>query len=389
MKLARLYAYWKFFLAIAGAVIVVVSIVYAQYLATKIRRFEIQKIEWFKTALEDYQQEGGQPSFILHDAIITADMEVPMILVNERGIVEDARNYGIEKEKDAQFLQNKVRDLEQKGGAVLTLNDGKKIYYEESPLVVQLRYLPALQILLIGILILLGYVGLNVNRKTQENRIWIGMAKETAHQLGTPLSAILAWVEYLRQHADGNKAVLFAADEIHRDAAKLDLIADRFSKIGAMPELTKTNLHQCLDQIHSYMSARSPKRVTFEFPNPESPPVYADINVHLFEWVLENILRNALDAMEGEGTIRAIIYQDDKFANIEITDTGKGIPSGKHKAVFRPGYTTKKRGWGLGLTLAKRIIESYHNGKIFVKQSVQGKGTTFAIKLPRNNDKLI
>ncbi|MCO6486142.1 MAG: HAMP domain-containing histidine kinase [Saprospiraceae bacterium] len=382
MEIYRLKSFWKLGLAVAGILIILFSIGYAQYLAQRIRHFEHQKITWFKTAIEDYQTEEGG-SFILHDAIITADLQVPLILVNERGAIESARHYGTEKEADMAFLEQRLADIRQSGYPPLELRDGKKIYYEDSFLVAQLRYLPLVQVFLIGSLIFLGYLGFHASRKAEENRIWIGMARETAHQLGTPLSAILAWIEYLRQHAGENDHVRFATTEIARDAEKLDLIADRFSKIGATPELEDTNVLACLDQMRRYMEARSPKKVIYHFPEPDAPPLTARLNVHLFEWVLENLLRNALDAMEGEGEIRAVVFADARWVHIEISDTGKGIPSRRFRRVFKPGFTTKPRGWGLGLSLAKRIVESYHKGRIFVKSSVPGKGTTFAILLPR------
>lgn len=385
MEFNRLKTFWKVGLALAGLAIVLLSIYYSNDLANQIRAFEHQKITWYKTAVEDYQlsDEGG--SFLLHDAIITADLGVPLILVNERGIIEAARNYGASKDTNTTFLTEQLALIQRNGYPPLEMTDGKLIYYEDSHLVAQLRFLPIIQIGLIGILIFLGYLGFNASRKSEENRIWVGMARETAHQLGTPLSAILAWIEYLRTHGKENPQVMYAADEIGRDTEKLDLIADRFSKIGAKPELIRTNLHDCLEQTRIYMEARSPKRVQFFFPNPDSPPVFVLINVHLFEWVLENLLRNALDAMEGAGEIRAVLFSDARWVHIEISDSGKGITSGRFKRVFRPGYTTKTRGWGLGLSLAKRIVETYHKGRIYVKQSVPGKGTTFAILLPKAN----
>jgi signal transduction histidine kinase len=383
MEFNRLKTFWKIGLILAGLVIVLFSIYYSNHLANQIRSFEHQKITWYKTAVEDYQISDPGGSFLLHDAIITADLGVPLILVNERGIVEAARNYGASSDTNMAFLNEQLALIQRSGYPPLEMADGKLIYYEDSHLVAQLRFLPLIQIFLIGVLVFLGYLGFNASRKSEENRIWVGMARETAHQLGTPLSAILAWIEYLRTHANDNPQVLYAANEIGRDAEKLDLIADRFSKIGAKPELIRTNLHDCLEQTKVYMEARSPKRVQFFFPNPDSPPVFVRINAHLFEWVLENLLRNALDAMEGVGEIRAVLFSDARWVHIEISDSGKGIPSSRFKRVFRPGYTTKTRGWGLGLSLAKRIVETYHKGRIFVKQSTQGKGTTFAILLPK------
>lgn len=385
MEIYRLKNLWKIGLAVAGVIIVVLSTGYSGYLADEIRRFEHQKIVWYKTAVEDYQTADPNGSFVLHDAVITADLHVPLILVNERDVIESARNYGVERDTDLVFLAGRLEWIQRNGYPPLELSDGKRIFYEDSDIVVQLRYLPLVQAALIGLLVFLGYLGFNASRRAEENRIWVGMARETAHQLGTPLSAILAWIEYLRAQAPDHPKVLYAADEIARDAEKLDLIADRFSKIGARPELTRTNVVECLDRAKRYMEARSPRRVRFLFPPEDSPPIHVQLNAHLFEWVLENLMRNALDAMEGEGEIKAILFTDNRWVHLEISDTGKGIPSSRFRRVFKPGYTTKTRGWGLGLSLAKRIVESYHSGRIFVKQSAPGKGTTFAILLPRKD----
>ncbi|MCF8238282.1 MAG: HAMP domain-containing histidine kinase [Saprospiraceae bacterium] len=382
MDIYRLKSIWKWGLALAGMLVVTLSLLVIRQVVDRIKTFEHQKVVFFKTAVEDLPSNPDNASFVLHDAILTADLQVPLILVNERGIIEDARNFGAKRDTSRQFLENRLLRIQEGGYPPLDLADGKKIYYEDSTLVANLRYLPVIQIALVLMLIFLGYLGFSVSRRAEENRIWVGMARETAHQLGTPLTAIVAWVEYLRNHASGNSQVTFAASEIERDAEKLELIADRFSKIGSKAELEPHNLLTCLDRTRSYMQARAPKRIQFNFPDPTAPPVIVMINTHLFEWVIENLLRNALDAMEGEGVIRAEVRQDSRWVMIDISDTGKGIPSSRFKRVFKPGYTTKTRGWGLGLSLAKRIVESYHKGRIFVRSSTPGKGTTFGIMLP-------
>jgi signal transduction histidine kinase len=385
MEFHHLRAFWRLGLALAGILLVIIAIGYTQRMAEQVRFFEKQKIDWFKTAVEDYASRE-EDAYMLHGEIITADMEVPLILVNARGVIESARNYGPQRDTQRHFLERRLQRIQSGGYPPLELESGQMIYYEDSYLVARLRYMPVVLFLLIGLLIFLGYLGLQTSRRAEENRIWVGLARETAHQLGTPLSAILAWIEYLRSHAADHPQVMFAADEIGRDTQKLSLIADRFSKIGATPELSPCNIYDCLEQARAYMASRLPKRVALHFPNPHSPPVLAYLNAHLFEWVIENLLRNALDAMEGQGDIYATVHQDGRWVHIEVRDTGKGIPSRMHKQIFRPGFTTKKRGWGLGLSLAKRIIESYHKGRISVKHSSPGKGTTFAILLPRASE---
>jgi len=247
-----------------------------------------------------------------------------------------------------------------------------------------LTYFPFIQLALIAAFVAFGYFSFSSARQSEQNQVWVGMAKETAHQLGTPITAIVAWIEHLRMIHEGNEETAEVLDELNNDVSRLNLIADRFSKIGAIPELEKTNIYEELENMRKYMQRRAPRKMIFEFPGLEKEPLYAQLNAPLFNWVTENLLRNALDAMGGEGKISAKVTEGKGFINIDISDTGKGIPSNKLKTVFKPGYSTKKRGWGLGLSLAKRIIESYHSGRIFVKKSQLEEGTTFTIKLPKS-----
>ena len=244
------------------------------------------------------------------------------------------------------------------------------------------QYFPIAQFALIGFFVGLGYYLFNAARRGEQNRVWAGMAKETAHQLGTPISAIIAWIEFLKESNTDRPEELEVIGELRNDVTRLELIADRFSKIGSEPELEKARLFDLTEEIKDYMKRRSPRKVIFDFPE-EDKGQYAMVNKHLFSWVLENLIRNSLDAMDGSGTISAQIKEDQRYITIDISDTGKGIPASKHKEVFTPGYSTKQRGWGLGLSLAKRIIEQYHKGKIFVKSSKANEGTTFSIQLPR------
>ena len=210
------------------------------------------------------------------------------------------------------------------------------------------------------------------------------MAKETAHQLGTPITAILGWIEHLKMIHEKDEETQEVLVELNNDIDRLNLVADRFSKIGAIPELKETNIYQEVENMRVYMERRAPRKVEFDFPGIEHSALNVNINPPLFNWVVENLLRNALDALDGKGKISAQIYEEKEFVCIDVSDTGKGIPNSKFKTVFQPGFSTKKRGWGLGLSLAKRIIESYHSGKIFVKNSILNEGTTFTIKLPKS-----
>ena len=259
----------------------------------------------------------------------------------------------------------------------------QQIFIRQSRLATLVTYFPLVMLLMLASFMGFGYVILSSSRKQEQNQVWVGMAKETAHQLGTPISAIVAWIEHLKSDENGGLDKQEILDELTNDVGRLELIADRFSKIGSSPNLEKTDIYDQLAESKDYMQKRASRRVKFDFPDQNGSPLYVNINAHLFNWVVENLLRNSLDAMGGEGLIKAEVNEDDQFVTIDISDTGKGIPSSNQKMVFQPGFTTKKRGWGLGLSLAKRIIENYHEGKIFVKKSEPNVGTTFTIKLPR------
>jgi len=350
------------------------------------RQFLYYKDSKVFTELQEVM-EGIIRSFISETVMSTAAVPVIYTDSSRTHIIEHS-NIEPEIVADSAAMQERLRRMSEATPPILVDLPGKGrnyIHYEESLVITQLRYFPYVQLAILGLFLLVAYALFSIFRNAEQNQVWVGMAKETAHQLGTPLSAILAWIEYLRAQAPDHPKVLYAADEIARDAEKLDLIADRFSKIGAKPELTRTNVVECLERARRYMEARSPRRVRFLFPPEDAPAIPVMLNAHLFEWVLENLMRNALDAMEGEGEIKAILFTDSRWVHLEISDTGKGIPSSRFRRVFKPGYTTKTRGWGLGLSLAKRIVESYHSGRIFVKQSAPGKGTTFAILLPRKD----
>ncbi len=249
------------------------------------------------------------------------------------------------------------------------------IFYQESTLLTQLKFYPYIEFTIIGIFLIVAYSFFNSNRKSEQNQVWVGMSKETAHQLGTPISSLLAWVELLEDDLEDNMAIR----EMQKDIERLQTIADRFSKIGSTPVLESYDLGEVLDNSLVYLKKRISKKVTFSTNYQVEGKV--QLNVSLFEWVIENITKNAVDAMEGKGHIDYTITQHNNQVYLDITDTGKGIPKRKQKTIFEPGFTTKQRGWGLGLTLVKRIIDIYHNGDIFVKKSEQNKGTTFRIVL--------
>ncbi len=253
------------------------------------------------------------------------------------------------------------------------------VFYEESSVLKQLRYFPFIELGIILIFIIIAYLLFSVSRKSEQNRVWVGMSKETAHQLGTPISSLMAWTELLKE-MDVDPSV---STEIGKDVHRLETIAQRFSKIGSAPVLEPTNIIPIIEEFTSYMQSRIPSLVSIKFNKPEVDSICLPINRYLFEWVIENLIKNAVDAMDGQGAINIDIVEESKNYCIDIADTGKGVPSKLQKQIFKPGYTSKSRGWGLGLTLAKRIINEYHKGKLFVKSSVVGHGTVMRIQLKK------
>ena len=380
---------WNVLLAVLGAVILLGSVASAWYVVDNLAREERNKVEiWLEaqTAMMDLvngaDDAGDDCDLTLHAQILASNTTIPVVLVSPYGDIIDARNFGERRDRDSAYLVGVVAEIEAAGTAPLVTGD-TRVYYLESRLLRSLRYFPPIQLALIASFLALGYFALSSTRRAEQNRVWVGMAKETAHQLGTPISAIMAWVEYLRaEHGDSEELADVAA-ELGQDVDRLKLVADRFNKIGSTPELAPQPVGLVLESVYAYMHRRAPRKVDFDLAVPaEAATLSIAINRHLFDWVLENLIRNALDAMDGKGVLRLSAKQDGRTVEITVRDSGKGIPSSKHKAVFRPGYTTKSRGWGLGLSLAKRIVEEYHGGKIFVKESAVGRGATFAVRLP-------
>ncbi len=393
---------WKWYLAVTGLMIVFISAVYTNYLVGKLRQEESERVELFKNSLQLMMDcsndEFNKLPQNVKDFLATINSNntsIPLILTDSYYRIMDVKNFNefpndsLKTAEDTAYITKRLNYIIGSGAKPFLIKDlvssiYQRIYYDDSKILTLLKYYPLFQFFLISLFIGFGYLGFSASRKSEQNRVWVGMAKETAHQLGTPIAAILGWIEFLKANHEDNEETLSIVDELNNDVNRLSLVADRFSKIGSDPELVKKNLYEELDECRDYMQKRSPRRVAFNFPEAKhNVPIFVDINAHLFDWVIENILRNALDAMEsGEGAISATVYTEKNWVCMDISDTGKGIQTDKWATVFRPGYTTKKRGWGLGLSLAKRIIENYHKGKIFVKDSTIGKGTTFTIKLP-------
>ncbi len=382
---------WKIYLAIAGISILLISLFYTNYLAQRLREGERNKaLLLFDAYTTIFSQEtlatpDLEADLTLPTNIILSNTDIPIMLVTNENEVLYGRNFGPGLDTNMTLLQERLIKLKQKGPEPIAISgENQFLYYQNSRVLELLTYFPYLQLLLLVAFISVGYISINNARRAEQNRVWVGMAKETAHQLGTPISAIIGWIEHLRESHYQNPAELEVLEEMQNDVARLDLIADRFSKIGSAPALTKVDVYAQMREITNYIRRRAPRKIIFEEPSESTSPLFVSINPPLFNWVVENIMRNALDALEeGTGKIKWEVHDHPHDVEIDIADTGKGIPPSKLKAVFEPGYTTKTRGWGLGLSLAKRIIENYHKGRIYVKHSRLGEGTTFAIHLPK------
>lgn len=315
--------------------------------------------------------------------VVINSASVPVIITDSTGKVPFAHgNIPEAKMRDSAWVKSALERMASQNTPIrIDLADTgvHYIFYQDSFLLTQLRYYPFAQLLVIFVFLLIAYLQFSYARKAEQNQVWVGMAKETAHQLGTPLSSMVAWIELLKLKGLDEDTV----KEIEKDVQRLEMVTERFSKIGSAARLEKTNVVEVIHETVEYLRSRVSAKVSFEIrPGRETPRV-VPLNRHLFEWVIENLCKNAVDAMEGNGQILVEITDDTDHIHIDLSDTGRGIPKSRFKTIFRPGFTSKTRGWGLGLTLTKRIIENYHSGKIFVKSSVVNKGTTFRIILKK------
>ncbi|ELR70964.1 sensor histidine kinase [Fulvivirga imtechensis AK7] len=383
----------KWVVLVVSVLISAGSIFYTDVLVDQLKERERQQIELFAKALQYTIQEDLDRNILFVSDILVQNHSIPTILVSEEGQIINWRNVEVDSSLST-YEQNKVLqkelnrmaetyepieviDRDKITGEVYYIN---YVYYRNSFLLTQLIYYPYVQLSLIAIFAFIVYLIFNYSKAAEQNRVWVGLAKETAHQLGTPISSLMAWVEYFRDQADIKDKQLF--DELDKDIKKLQVITERFSNIGSVPVLSEEKIDELIKNIIDYLKPRISPKVHMSVDS-LTPGITAKVNPPLFEWVIENLCKNAVDAMGGSGSIDIFILKGSEHrVFIDISDTGKGIPKSKIRQVFNPGFTTKKRGWGLGLTLAKRIIDVYHQGKIFVKSSEEGQGTTFRIILP-------
>ncbi len=364
------------------------SIWYTSRLVEELRDRERRQIELLSSALE-YAATTTENITFINQEIIQQNYSIPIIMVDAEGNPLEFRNIRFKKNANAsdsvKTLNLELEEMRAEYEPILLHEADIQVFYRNSELLINLKYYPYIQLAVILLFGALAYAVLNQSKISEQNRVWAGLTKETAHQLGTPIASLMAWIDYLRNSPvwDENKEII---QEMDKDVVKLRMVTERFSSIGSKPVIKPENLYEVLEETINYLRPRISTKVDLLI-NTDSKDLEAMMNKPLFEWVIENICKNAVDAMKGKGTIVINVLQDsDKYVLVDITDTGKGMEKKMFNRVFNPGFSTRQRGWGLGLTLAKRIVEGYHGGKIFVKNSEVGKGTTFRIALHGNHE---
>jgi hypothetical protein len=361
------------------------SLLYTNKLVKEVSEEEHIKVERWADAIRIIATSNNLNSEITHflEQISVTNKTVPIIITGDNGQIYVDKNIEYNENNRERVLARELEKMkDRQEPIVIDLGEGVKqyLYYRESSLLVKLRYYPIFQLLVIMLFIIVAYIAFSSARNAEQNLVWIGMAKETAHQLGTPISSLLAWVEILKEKNTDGEIIT----ELEKDTNRLEKITERFSKIGSAPELFPENIYSVLINSISYLKTRVSKKVEFNYAFNESMELFVPLSSSLFSWVIENLVRNSIDAFENnKGIISFAVFEKGNDVIIDISDNGKGIAKSKFKTIFQPGFTTKKRGWGLGLSLSKRIIEIYHNGKIFLKSSEPNEATTFRIILKR------
>jgi two-component system, sporulation sensor kinase D len=390
---------WKYSLIAFAVVIVAGSLFYTNYLVKNITKSERTRAQVWALSMKQVMTSDDN-DFLNYVFAVRDSSIVPAIVTDEKG--EMLFKKGLDPNKslspfdtggkgkkgpvyDPKYFKAELEVMKSQHEPIkmpIPIGGGKSywlVYYQDSPLLTQLKYFPYVQLSVIAIFLLVAYTAFSSSRRSEQNQVWVGLAKETAHQLGTPISSLMAWIELLKDkfNAEDDNLIL----EMENDVKRLEIVADRFSKIGSKPQLEPHSVYQVVDDFVNYFRVRVSNKIKFEVRGNQA--LTAGINIPLFDWVIENLLKNAVNAIEGAGSITVDITgsKTKNLIYIDVTDTGKGIPRSKFATVFRPGYTTRKRGWGLGLSLTKRMVENYHDGQIFVRDSELGKGTIFRIVL--------
>ena len=375
----------KILLVVMAIIIAVVSLLVSHFLVDDLSAEERKKMEVWAQALHSLNEADESTDLSLVLSVMEGNSTIPVIVLDKDGHVADYRNIKI-KAADAADTIAFVERMGQRMKAadryikiqIGDSTDYQLVCYDDSVMLKRLAAWPYVQLGIVLIFVVVAIFALLSSKRAEQNKVWVGLSKETAHQLGTPISSLMAWTEMLKENYPNDELL----PEMDKDVKRLERIAERFSKIGSVPEPVDTSMKEVLQHVIEYMNHRTSQKVQIVSKMPQDD-VVIKINASLFEWVIENLCKNAVDAMEGEGTMEISLWQTDNRVVIEVSDTGKGIRKKDIKNVFTPGFTTKKRGWGLGLSLAKRIVEEYHHGHIFVKWSELGKGTTFRIEMPQ------
>ena len=384
MKIFGHKTFWKLFLLLFAVLIGMGSLIYTESLVSKLKVEERKNVKLWAEATRLISLPDTSQNVEFLSTIIENNNTVPVILTDESDSIISARNFDAHKSGDHRYIKKQLEKIKERNKPIvnnLEKDHYNLIYYKDSIILTMLIYYPYIQLGIIIFFILVSYLAFRSSRKAEQNQVWVGMSKETAHQLGTPTSSLAGWIEILEQKHPG----ISITKELALDVQRLEKITERFSRIGSKPVITSDNIIGIISRTVDYLKLRTSSKVKIITDYNPDEKVVVPVNAALFEWVIENVFKNAVDSMEGSGEITVRITETERHALIDISDTGKGIPKSAFKKIFNPGFTTKQRGWGLGLSLAKRIIEEYHNGKIFVRHSEIGKGS--CIRIVMNRDK--
>lgn len=379
----------KVLLVLVAVIIAVTSLVVSHYLVRDLSMQERTNMEVWAEAMRSYNNADENADLGLVLRVMEGNNNIPVVVLGSDGEVQTYRNLNLKAKDEGGKLQEAKQlgeRMRQQGNAIrieltgdeVTPSDHLLVCFDESLLIQRLSYYPYVQLGIVLIFVMVAIYALLSSKRAEQNKVWVGLSKETAHQLGTPISSLMAWVEVLRETYPEDELI----PEMSQDVNRLQLIAERFSKIGSMPERKPEDLSEIVSHVVAYIGKRTSNKVVLTTDLPDGP-LMVNVCAPLFEWVIENLCKNAIDAMDGAGSIVLTARDEGALVFVEVSDTGKGIPKGNLRTVFRPGYTTKKRGWGLGLALCKRIVEEYHHGSIFVKSSELGRGTTFRIEVKK------
>ena len=372
----------KILLVTAAVAICAASLIWSHFLVSDLAVEEQTRMEVWAEAMRSLSNADDNADLSLVLKVINGNHTIPVIVLNDDGSIQSSRNLRLHSERAAEQdaeIKELANRMKTSGRVVrISLDDDAfmEVCYDESVMLKRLASYPYIQLGIVAVFAVVAVFALLSSKRAEQNKVWVGLSKETAHQLGTPISSLMAWTQVLQETYPDDELL----PEMDKDVKRLQMIAERFSKIGSLPEPKPENLNEVIGHVTEYISRRTSNRVTITTRLPEQP-IYANLSAPLFEWVVENLCKNAVDAMDGSGAITISAAEEPTRYAVEVSDTGKGIPKGQFSNVFRPGFTTKKRGWGLGLSLAKRIVEEYHKGRIYVKSSEIGKGTTFRIEL--------